>query len=221
MAFNTGFWTGGVTPTQGTAANMNMCLLGWGLYSDFPAAAAGNKGMMALATDRGMVYYSDGSAWQQTAIVPPASLAQGDILYFNGTSWARLAASTSGYFLKTQGASANPVWAAHDSIPSGVIVMWSGTLANIPSGWVLCNGTNSTPDLRDRFIVGAAAGADPGSTGGALSKTTDGHSHILPLVSAMQAGTSSVNAGLATNSHTDSISDIRPPYFALAFIMKT
>ncbi len=42
-------------------------------------------------------------------------------------------------------------------IPSGVIVMWSGTIATIPSGWLLCDGTNSTPDLRNRFIIGANA----------------------------------------------------------------
>ena len=38
---------------------------------------------------------------------------------------------------------------------SGMIMMWSGTIATIPTGWVLCNGSNSTPDLRNRFIIGA------------------------------------------------------------------
>lgn len=42
---------------------------------------------------------------------------------------------------------------ATSTLPSGVIVMWSGS--SIPSGWALCDGTNGTPDLRDRFIVGA------------------------------------------------------------------
>lgn len=42
-------------------------------------------------------------------------------------------------------------------IQTGMIVMWSGTIANIPTGWVLCDGTNSTPDLRDKFIIGATA----------------------------------------------------------------
>lgn len=40
-------------------------------------------------------------------------------------------------------------------VPSGVIVMWSGSIASIPSGWFLCDGENSTPDLRDRFVIGA------------------------------------------------------------------
>ena len=40
-------------------------------------------------------------------------------------------------------------------IPVGGIIMWSGTIANIPAGWNLCNGSNGTPDLRNKFIVGA------------------------------------------------------------------
>jgi microcystin-dependent protein len=38
-----------------------------------------------------------------------------------------------------------------------MIMMWSGTIATIPSGWALCDGTSGTPDLRNRFIVGASA----------------------------------------------------------------
>ena len=44
-------------------------------------------------------------------VLNPASVAQGDVLYYNGTTWARLAAGTSGQFLKTNGPSANPAWA--------------------------------------------------------------------------------------------------------------
>lgn len=55
-------------------------------------------------------------------------------------------------------------------VPSGVIVMWSGTLATIPDGWHLCDGTNGTPDLRDRFILGVPPGQEPGKTGGAHSR---------------------------------------------------
>ena len=54
-------------------------------------------------------------------------------------------------------------------IPSGAIIMWSGTLATIPSGWALCDGTNGTPDLRDRFICSVGTSEDPGTTGGANS----------------------------------------------------
>ena len=39
----------------------------------------------------------------------------------------------------------------------GVISMWSGDLASLPAAWQLCDGTNGTPDLRDRFVVGSVA----------------------------------------------------------------
>jgi len=57
------------------------------------------------------------------------------------------------------------------SIPSGLIAMWSGTNANIPSGWVLCDGNNSTPDLTDRFVLGRSASSNTGSTGGSNTVT--------------------------------------------------
>lgn len=50
----------------------------------------------------------------------------------------------------------------HDVLPYGAIIMWYGTIANIPTGWTLCDGTNGTPDLRNRFVIGA--NADTGST---------------------------------------------------------
>lgn len=51
-------------------------------------------------------------------------------------------------------------------MPPGVIVMWSGLLSAIPSGWALCDGQGGRPDLRERFVKGAAEGVDPGATGG-------------------------------------------------------
>ena len=56
-------------------------------------------------------------------------------------------------------------------IPPGTIVMWSGSLAEIPDGWALCDGTNGTPDLTDRFILSVSASEDPGETGGSHTKT--------------------------------------------------
>ena len=57
------------------------------------------------------------------------------------------------------------------SVPSGVIVMWSGETTNIPSGWFLCDGQNGTPDLRNRFIVGAGSSYGVGDTGGEATHT--------------------------------------------------
>lgn len=63
------------------------------------------------------------------------------------------------------------------AIPSGVIVMWSGDVISIPSGWALCDGTNGTPDLRDRFIVGSGNTYKNGDTGGNATINL-AHSHI-------------------------------------------
>lgn len=66
-------------------------------------------------------------------------------------------------------------------IPQGGIIMWSGSLASIPTGWQLCDGTNGTPDLRDRFVLGVSTGEDPGVTGGTSSHshTVDAHTHSV------------------------------------------
>ncbi|MDV2988580.1 MAG: hypothetical protein P3T54_00240 [Dehalogenimonas sp.] len=173
-----------------------------------------------------------------------------------------------------------------ETVPAGLILMWAGTLANIPSGYVLCDGNNSTPNLLARFVQGVATAAtNPGATGGATSKTTAGHTHTQGAtgsngshshsVSTDSAGShshtvdshyhsisstvvengSSYSVGAhgttgtaspgtnsagshnhggdtdtdgshthtnpTTASNTDSITDIRPLYYEIAFVMKT
>ena len=52
----------------------------------------------------------------------------------------------------------------NSNVPVGGIIMWSGTIASIPTGWSLCNGTNGTPDLTDKFIISVASAAEnPGT----------------------------------------------------------
>jgi hypothetical protein len=72
---------------------------------------------------------------------------------------------------------ATTAFVANNSIPSGCIVMWSGSVASIPSGWYLCNGSNSTPDLRNRFIVGAGSTYAVGATGGSADAIVVSHTH--------------------------------------------
>ena len=62
-------------------------------------------------------------------------------------------------------------------IPSGGIIMWSGSVATIPSGWYLCNGTNGTPNLVNRFIIGAGSSYGVGATGGSKDAIVVSHSH--------------------------------------------
>ena len=59
----------------------------------------------------------------------------------------------------------------HSVLPYGVILMWSGSTATIPTGFALCDGTNSTPNLRNRFVVGAGDTFNPGATGGNTTPT--------------------------------------------------
>lgn len=60
---------------------------------------------------------------------------------------------------------------ADSMIPPGIICMWSGSAASIPEGWALCNGSNGTPNLQNRFIVGAGDTYTVGATGGANTVT--------------------------------------------------
>lgn len=59
----------------------------------------------------------------------------------------------------------------HNVLPYGVILMWYGSIANIPQGWALCDGTNSTPDLREKFVRAASSTITPGNQGGTSSVT--------------------------------------------------
>lgn len=137
-----------------------------------------------------------------------------------------------------------------NAIPRGVIVMWSGTVNQIPSGWALCNGTNGTPDLRNRFIVGAGGSYSPGNTGGidtnniththlipghnhSYSGTTgqttavkqvdnggDAHDGVTDYHTHTYSGTTSFDGDKSTGNSTLILLENRPPYYALAYIMK-
>ena len=111
-------------------------------------------------------------------------------------------------------------------VPPGGIIIWSGSLVNIPNGFVLCDGNNGTPDLRDRFIVGAGDSYAPGAVGGALththSFTSDGHFHSLPGGTDIASGAvfDWVTTTKTDTGDTDPTNHL-PPYYSLAYIMKT
>lgn len=107
------------------------------------------------------------------------------------------------------------------TIPTGVISLWYGAIGSIPSGWYLCDGSNGTPDLRDRFIIGAGNSYAVGATGGvssvtlaitnmpahthtATSTVTDsGHSHVLQYASGLLGSGSSGGLKQVGTSSTD------------------
>ncbi|MBN1414869.1 MAG: hypothetical protein JW973_07200 [Bacteroidales bacterium] len=97
------------------------------------------------------------------------------------------------------------------SMPAGIIVMWSGTLAGIPGGWALCDGSNGTPDLRDRFILSVSDDEDPGSTGGNSYYSLTGdqlpsHSHEAIISNAPDHNHGPTGPG-GTHNHTVSGGD--------------
>jgi len=128
-------------------------------------------------------------------------------------------------------------------VPAGVIVMWHGSIASIPSGWALCDGNNGTPNLKDRFIVGASQ-----DVGGVANTTVKG----TPLVTGGEAQHTLTIPEMPKHSHSyrfwpgwyfsgstergakGNEDDNRqtgetgggqphencPPFYALAFIMK-
>jgi len=67
--------------------------------------------------------------------------------------------------------------------PAGVIVLWSGSIGSIPVGWALCNGSNGTPDLRNRFIVGAGSTYSVDATGGSADAIVVSHTHTATSTS--------------------------------------
>jgi hypothetical protein len=66
-------------------------------------------------------------------------------------------------------------------VPAGMIMIWSGSVGSIPSGWVLCNGSNSTPDLRDKFVIGAGSTYAVNGTGGSANAVVVSHTHTATV----------------------------------------
>ena len=75
---------------------------------------------------------------------------------------------------------ATTAFVMQNGVPSGAIILWSGAVASIPAGWYLCNGANGTPNLQDRFIVGAGSGYAVGATGGSKDAIVVSHTHSTP-----------------------------------------
>jgi hypothetical protein len=69
------------------------------------------------------------------------------------------------------------------SLPTGCILLWSGSIGSIPAGFALCNGLNGTPDLRDRFVVGAGSTYAVDATGGSANAIVVSHTHTASSTS--------------------------------------
>jgi hypothetical protein len=92
------------------------------------------------------------------------------IASFGGDTWLGLAVLSEPEMTPRQKMTSVPY--AFNGVPKGVITMWSGSIATIPAGWALCNGSNGTPNLQDRFIVGAGQTYAQGTSGGNTNLST-------------------------------------------------
>jgi hypothetical protein len=132
-------------------------------------------------------------------------------------------------------------------VPAGMIMIWSGSVGSIPTGWTLCNGSNSTPDLRDKFVIGAGNSYAVGGTGGSKDAIVVSHTHTATVTDpghvhnyfGLQSGTgvnsgpnftnvtqtsASAVTGITVSNSTTGSSGTNanlPPYYALCYIMKT
>jgi hypothetical protein len=107
------------------------------------------------------------------AITHLTSLTLGSALSVASGGTGLTSPGTAGNVLTSTGSA----WVSGAPFPSGGIIMWSGSIVSIPSGWYLCDGTNGTPDLRNRFIVGAGSTYAVAATGGSADAVVVAHTH--------------------------------------------
>ena len=179
------------TPTSGTLTNCTGLPLTTGITGTL-AVANGGTGVTS-STGTGSVVLSASPTFTGTPLAPTAAA---------GTNTTQIA--TTAFVLA-------------NGLPSGSIVIWSGSAASIPSGWYLCDGLNSTPDLRNKFVVGAGSTYAVGATGGSADAIIVSHTHTATstvtdpghfhTVFANPGGSSGAfgggSSGSATNINTD------------------
>lgn len=108
-------------------------------------------------------------------------------------------------------------------IEIGVITAWSGGLGNIPPGWHLCDGTEGTPDLRDKFIPGSGASFFVGDVGGNITHdhdfTSNDHGHdIIAGGDLLQTPAVNDEYGDEQASGTTDPASSLPTFYSLAYI---
>ena len=132
----------------------------------------------------------------------------------------------------------------HGSAPVGCIILWSGSVSNIPDGWALCDGRQAnglaTPDLRDRFVVGAGGGYSVGAKGGEAShvltlEEMPSHNHSYTFTGADLKGSwdndnyfynqskeypKNTNTAYTDYAGEGRAHENRPPFYALCYIMR-
>jgi hypothetical protein len=190
-----------LTGTSGGARNL---ILGSGCQIDKPYII--NNGLadtvtvknttgtgVAVPAGKSMMVFNNGiNVVEVTTHTPVSSggtgastLTANNVILGNGTSPVQFVApGTSGNLLTSNGTT----WASAAppiSFITGMIILWSGSVASIPSGWALCNGSNGTPDLRNRFVVGAGSTYAVAATGGSADAIVVSHTHTATSTSSV------------------------------------
>ena len=130
---------------------------------------------------------------------------KGDILAAKSANeLARQAAGSNGQVITYDSNEATGMRAAN-IMPIGGIILWSGSVVNIPAGWHLCDGTSGTPDLRNRFVIGAGSTYAVGDTGGATTKNLE-HTHTQGNTGAEASHTHTQGNTGSEASHTHGVS---------------
>jgi microcystin-dependent protein len=166
------------------------------------------RSLMALLKDQQTGASGDPFTVAGTLVASGQAVASGT-LNVTGAFQLDGTAGASGQALISAGGSTTPTWGS--PIPSGVIVMWSGTIATIPTGWYLCNGSNGTPDLRDKFIIGANADSGGAAktnvtgsytqTGGTKDAIVVSHTHTATVTDPGHSHTSTILSGSNVNAN--------------------
>ena len=196
-----------------------------------------------------LVTYTDNGGTTANAnpiVLDSSGRVPNEIWLLNGYSYKFIITSASGTSLITLDnlyGILQTAPAVTNTVPSGLIAIWSGSTGSIPSGWLLCNGSNGTPDLRNSFILGAGNTYAVGATGGSTDAIVVSHTHSINdpghfhaytapttpggggtggLGSQTSANTDTKTTGISINTTGTSGSGANmPPYYALAFIMKS
>jgi hypothetical protein len=165
--------TGSNTGSGAALTNLNATAISSGTL----AVAYGGTGVTS-STGTGSVVLSASPTFTGAPLAPTAS---------TGTNTTQIA--TTAFVLA-------------NGLPSGAIVLWSGSVASIPSGWLLCNGSSGTPDLRDRFVVGAGSTYAVGATGGSANATLVSHTHTASVTDPGHTHETTFNFGVGGEGGT-------------------
>ena len=148
---------------RNTSATYTCTLYASTVSGNTTAAGSG----ITVPTSTSMLVRCDGTNIVDQTNYISGALAVGGTMTLSGNPASALQAATKQYVDA----------AVAGGVPAGAIVLWNGSVGSIPSGWYLCNGSNGTPDLRDRFVVGAGSTYSVNATGGSADSVVVSHSH--------------------------------------------